>query len=197
MIIRFKTLLLILSFCNILSAQKDNKEIYWIKKRKLTWDDYKGVPETGFLEAVSYCGFQYKPSYKNDTLIFVIETVLSKEKSWVKKEHNKNQDLLIHEQSHFDLTELYARKIRKALIECKLNGDKVKAFAEAETMFRILNDELNNVDAQYDKETNFSLNKVKQAEWTKKINDEITALDKYSNTQIKRVLGSVSENKKK
>ena len=88
----------------------------------------------------------------------------------------RDQDLLQHEQLHFDLTELAARKIRRELDDltraCATPGsnDAIgKAVAAIEGAW---SDE----QARYDKDTDHGTNRVKQRQWELRVRKELTAL---------------------
>jgi uncharacterized Fe-S cluster-containing MiaB family protein len=85
--------------------------------------------------------------------------------------------LLEHEQLHFDLGEVYARKIRKKVVELTRKGVKdVNLFNEA--IHEILK-ESSETDQQYDTETLHGALDKQQEEWRKKINADLTALMPY------------------
>src|SRR6187551_3093993 len=100
---------------NYKAFKEEDDRILWSSKRKLTWDDFKGaVPDTTepFVSAISACSI--KLQYENiDSLMinYKIENYFVKSKSWTISDDVK---LLAHEQLHFDISELYARKIRKS-----------------------------------------------------------------------------------
>ena len=60
---------------------------------------------------MSFCQIDFKRLFRNDSLICVITNKFIKDKSWIKPKF-KNDTVLIHEQGHFDIEEIYARKFR-------------------------------------------------------------------------------------
>jgi len=168
-------------------GQENNNEIIWNKSRKLTWEDYKGKPVIEYA-AISSCGIHYKILFNHDTLIITITAVLNKEESAVQKEYRNHNHLLMHEQGHFDLTELYARESRKQLLGHVYANNKTKAMDEAEKQLKEVREKLNVTDIQYDEETDFSRSLWRQEYWTEKIDKELLKLDAYSNTVIKIAL---------
>ena len=88
------------------------------------------------------------------------------------------RDLLEHEQGHFDLSEVYARQLRKKLDEKKL------------TVFNLSNDAnvvfkdvyASYVDRQelYEQETQNGLDHKKQAEWSNQISRELRGLNAFT-----------------
>ena len=95
--------------------------ILWQENKKLKIQDFKAdnkdtvkVNRQQFLGAISairieYSSFQRK---KNSVPDFSIKTYFDPNESWMLL---KNDYVLQHEQIHFDLTELYARKMRKSV----------------------------------------------------------------------------------
>jgi hypothetical protein len=97
--------------------------------------------------------------------------------SWVMPEHNDNLNLLQHEQSRFDLCEVYARQLRKQFEERNLSVFNLSK--EANDVFYMVWTSYRKRQEQYDKETNFGLNTGKQKEWDYKIAQELLELEKY------------------
>ena len=100
--------------------------LHWSKDRKLTWDDFKGLPDsnsTGMAGTSS--GFFYYSYYNSDTTLeFKVNTIFFKKYSWVKTEY-MDSETLNHEQRHFDISEIYAQKLRHAFKNYKLNKTTV------------------------------------------------------------------------
>jgi hypothetical protein len=88
----------------------------------------------------------------------------------------RDQDLLQHEQLHFDLTELAARKIRHEL------GDLARACATPGsndaigTAIAAIEGAWSDEQARYDKDTDHGTNRVKQKQWELRVHKELTAL---------------------
>ena len=82
-----------------------------------------------------------------------------------------------HEQGHFDITELYARKLDDAIREYSFNPKKFKT--DLDQIYKEIMEEKEEVQNQYDLDTDFSRNPEKQSEWLKKIQRELT---RYSAT---------------
>src|SRR6218665_2010601 len=108
------------------SKDTTNDTLYWIKDRKLTWDDFKGVPDTNSIGgAATYSGFVTKSRYTSDTSVsVVISAVFYKKESWKKTQYQTVLSLQ-HEQGHFDITEVFARKATIAFKAYKLNKTTV------------------------------------------------------------------------
>ena len=147
----------------------DSDTLYWSKERKLTWDDFHGVPDTTTIGmAGTSSGFWFRSFYTTDTTLeFVVSTIFFKKHSWVKTNWDKTAYALNHEQRHFDITEVYARKLRQAFKSYKLN--KATVIKDCDKFYNSLRIERDKMQAVYDMETKHSLNISKQKEWDAKI----------------------------
>jgi hypothetical protein len=171
--------LLTLSF-----KQYDHNTLLWKADRPLTWDDFNGMPEKRFAAASTHYDILkhiHKDDDKNATV--KIEAVFFRHESWKKKEWI-NDEVLAHEQKHFDIVELYARKLRKALKETTF-----KNFNELEvklgTLYDKFDKEMDAYQDKYDEESDGSMNGDQQRVWNKKIAKEISELDPYKETAVK------------
>jgi len=77
----------------------------------------------------------------------------------------------MHEQGHFDITEIYARKLDNALREYNFNPKRFKT--DLDEIYKDIMEEKEELQNQYDLETDYSRSKEKQAEWLKKIQKEL------------------------
>ena len=100
-------------------------------------------------------------------------------RSFVYNKKSLSKDLLTHELYHFKITEVFARKTRKEIIE-----NKISSFDERE---EILNQNL--IEEQkfqelYDYETYHSYVFSKQREFEKRIDSLLLSLKKYKNPKL-------------
>jgi hypothetical protein len=148
----------------------------WSAARKLVWDDFKGTPDARSGAAASTAtklGFDYSVS-KNE-FAFSITLHFSKTRSWARE---KNDHILRHEQGHFDIAEIFARKLYKKMKSYRFHKNTYR-----HDVNKIYDDILKDKDSmqqQYDEETDFSRNKEKQAEWLKKIASMLEELKAYA-----------------
>ncbi len=159
------------------NGQKIPEELVkWDSERKLSWSDYKGKPDPSSDAAASTStslGINYGISAEHFT--YKIKCSLSKNKSWVRY---KSDYVLSHEQGHFDITEIFARKLNKMMSEYKF--DKNNYRHDLDKIYQNIIDEKDAFQDRYDIETDFSRNKVKQAEWLMKIAKMLEELKEYS-----------------
>lgn len=140
--------------------------IYWNSANSLRWEDFKGKPvENTWFQALTSTGITYTIHYNNNITGFNVRAYFVKSNSWRKAAADTS--VLRHEQGHFNITEIYARQIRKAIQKIHPGNKPVKEAVEtiADNFIR----EKNAMQQQYDYETNFGTNQQKQAEWDDKI----------------------------
>jgi predicted secreted Zn-dependent protease len=165
------TLLIIVLFGLKINAQS---VIPWSKDRKLVWSDFKGTPNE---EVFAYAQAAYKIEIiPSDVLIdtenniqdykkLSIQTNFYTKSSWVT---DKSDYLLAHEQLHFDIAELFARKIRVAFENLK--KQKVATFDAYINAYKKLWVECRKMQKEYDKKTNHGLKVKENKEWINKVN---------------------------
>lgn len=174
------TRILILLF-SILCFFKTDERIPWQESKKLSWDNFIGQPDSNSdAAAVTSSGitFGYRLSRVNN-IIESIDTEATAhfypEKSWVKPDE-ADTHILAHEQLHFDITELFTRKLRKALSEVTISQN-VNEQLDAIHVKTVK--DLNDFQNLYDSETDFSRDYDAQAKWQAYINSELDALKDY------------------
>jgi len=153
--------------------------IAWNKDRLLTWEDFKAKPTGKMFEAAKSTfeiKFKYQGAYKENELVFEFEVnpVFLPEDSWYNHERATNE-LLNHEQLHFDITELFARKMRKRLRGAAYSQDNYDS--EIKALYKKTITELNNYRSVYNSETFFGAKPDKQQIWNDKV---ATALQELS-----------------
>jgi polyhydroxyalkanoate synthesis regulator phasin len=156
--------------------------IEWAPSVKLEWNDFKANEKTtpGFAVATSTCGFGLESETKNGNTSHKVYVRFYCDESW----HNsdvKIEAVLAHEQLHFDICEIYGRKLFKELLKLKKSG-KLNA-EKAEDIYNNMMKSYNEYQDLYDKETDHSTNGKKQQEWNEKVKREMNSLAAYSDYQ--------------
>lgn len=96
---------------------------------------------------------------------------------------NATDELLNHEQGHFDINEIFARYCIKELKEVKVkNMDKFGKVVEK--TFDRIGREMSKFQDEYDRETDHSKVRDKQIEWNKKIARMLKETEAYSFKEI-------------
>lgn len=151
--------------------------IPWNAQQKLIWDDFQG-PADEASSSKAYTWTKISMGWECDGDVFKLTAIakFDKARSW--KKDVLTPALLAHEQLHFDITELYARKMRAHFASltdaCKLSTEEVSAQGQK------LLDEWNARQKLYDKETAHSKIKDEQARWEVMVAKEIKALAKFA-----------------
>lgn len=157
-------------------AQADHDFIHWSASKKLNWDDFKGNPQTGSDAAAltaTHLGFAF--SFIKGQVTYNIECRFDKNRSWVLI---KNDWILGHEQGHFDIAEIFARKLKKEVSAYTFNKNTFQK--DLDVIYNKIMKEKEALQNQYDDETDFSRNKPKQEEWLKKIEKMLEELKAFS-----------------
>lgn len=179
----FTEIVLVLVCIAFISFRSDDDVIIWSADRPLTWHDFKGKPEPRFAAATTSYDILKTVTKKGASSSEIkIAAVFFKKSSW-KKVQWINDDVLAHEQKHFDIVELFARKLRKAV-----TLSKFKSHADLETKLNALYDsndkEMDAYQDLYDEETDGSMNGDQQRAWQKKILKELKELDDYKSIAV-------------
>jgi hypothetical protein len=121
------------------SAVPGDDVIVWSAERPLTWNDFKARPPSGFLGgARSALGFGFAFGCRDNQLHAQVIARFHPEQSWVAyriiSSGLASRVGLRHEQTHFDLAEVHARRIRKFFRElkdpCPRSDAELEALAE-------------------------------------------------------------------
>ena len=170
-------------FCFLLlftTATQTNNLIPWSASRKLTWDDFKGSPDPNSSNAaLTSTNINIEFGYNDNSFKYAIKCNFDKNRSWVRI---KNNDVLVHEQGHFDLAEIYARKLNKVMKGYHFNVKT--ASTDLNLLYENVMKEHRQVQTRYDQETDYSRNKPKQEEWLKKIAGDMKGLEEYANYRV-------------
>ncbi len=163
------------------STNKSPDIIYWNADQQLSWQDFKGHPQYQYrdISAITSSGIVHYKGCKDGQINYKVQAYFEKKESWVKAEALTRHHLE-HEQIHFDITELYARKLRKALSQRDFYCGEEAAF---ETFVEAV---LGNWQAEqqaYDMLTHHSLDKEQQKEWYHKIAMELSLLEDFKDLE--------------
>ena len=150
--------------------------IPWRNHRKLSWDDFHSTPQK-LGDAVASTSTSLGVSYqvKNAELVYTITCNFSRKKSWGSL---KTDYILAHEQAHFDITELHARKLYEALYYYAFNAATFKKDIAAIYEEVVASKEA--MQTAYDKETDHSRKRGAQYEWLEKIDQLLAETEPFA-----------------
>jgi hypothetical protein len=157
--------------------------IVWSKEKTLSWNDFQAsAPKLDSHIALSRVEIQYESSVdKAGKMTMEIKAVFIKGQSWVKQDR-KSESILKHEQYHFNLTELWARKLRRDITSKKWSNKTFEK--EFNSMFKKHMAQTLKEQLRYDNETNHSQLSDKQTNWEQEIDKELVSLKSYSGINV-------------
>ncbi|MDZ4749232.1 MAG: DUF922 domain-containing protein [Saprospiraceae bacterium] len=132
------------------------------------------------VSSISYTALQISPHEATVT----ITARFHPEESWTRyPKLQKPEEALEHEKKHFELTEVYARKLRKLVsnshYSATLFKDEInKQFTELVTQHRT-------EQVRYDHETNHSIDSHQQEKWNARIDEQLGSLSTYTETTVR------------
>ncbi len=148
---------------------EDQNRIEWSAEDRLSWDDFQAKPDRNSwrIAAITSSVIQYRYYCENGVLEHGVKSIFLKDESWV-KDDARTKRYLAHEQLHFDITEVFARNLRKELAKRTFKCTQAKEFERA--INKVLK-EWQATQIKYDRETEYSLDKSAQEEWIDMIDE--------------------------
>jgi hypothetical protein len=159
------------------TEQPEGDTIYYSAKRLLKWDDFQQRPLASKYEAEVFPSIAYGEHVEVVKGIINVhislKPYLPKSACWV-KDGGRTPYNLNHEQRHFDIVKLVMEHFKQHLLKEKLTVDNYDGPINVDYLdsFR----EMNDLQKQYDDETNHGLNVSVQEEWNKKIDKEFLSI---------------------
>ncbi|MGH7570067.1 MAG: DUF922 domain-containing protein [Gemmatimonadales bacterium] len=150
--------------------------IAWSAARRVTWRDFQAAPPRGGEEAArTGYGLYYAWKCRGGVFEFRVIAAFHPRESWVKPEvvrdSAESRRTLEHERTHFDITEVHARRMRRhfgALADpCRRTDAELSA--EAQRLVRAEKA----MQRRYDDETEHGLRQPQQAGWEAEIRREL------------------------
>lgn len=147
-----------------------------IENGKLRWEDFSGPvdPNSKYSAATRWLiNYKYKIlSFRGDTVNIDLQVfTFLRGNSWVIPD-KKSNELLEHEQGHFNNALIHALKFKKEIMATILL--KSNHYEKVSSIFKSIIKDANQMDLQYDEETNHSLNRSEQKKWNQKFNSMLT-----------------------
>ena len=176
-----KIILLLLFFpLMILSQNLQADEVLWSKDRKLQKEDFKLTTHDMNVEIKSSISFSYQLKGFNVFSNNFNKNIINKfsgSASVINPDSNNIAALVDYQQVNFDLSEVYARKMRRELL---INKNKLwKGFDYAEQTFSTLVSEYQKAQSVMNEETRSGLDFQKLNEWKQKIAEELGNLAEF------------------
>lgn len=165
----------------ISDPQKYETEISWHLKRRLKIENFKANTDKRPFQAATYSMIRY---YASSSIISgkpkaYIQSVFNSDLSYFKRSDH-DAYVLHHEQLHFDITEIYARKFRKIIIENNLSF--IEFSDQHNSIFTKIQEELALKQDEYDSEV--YEDRTLQDKWNDWVKSELKKYEEYANPEI-------------
>ncbi|MGZ8943388.1 MAG: DUF922 domain-containing protein [Methylobacter sp.] len=156
--------------------------------RKIAWSEFREVssrPEGEFEDAQISVELEPEKNisveresgrFKMGKVIFKMS--IKKSESWVVR-GQKSDDLLAHEQGHFDIVGLFYRDLITALQQLRANSVS-ELGRETKHLMGQYDREADQMSKQYDQDTHHGRNAVRQQAWRKQIQDCIQKSSQFT-----------------
>lgn len=180
---KFYFLLFFVAISFSASSQNEPEKIFWVQDG-LTWNDFKALPvlDSKF-DANTNAGLSFTWGVKNDNgrieLTYVVTSYFNPHLSWVKT-GSYDDYLLKHEQLHFDITELHARKLRKRVAAVTPQTLIKDPKGVLNRIYQAVEKERTAMQSKFDKETRHSLDKEVESRWRQFVRTELLRYEEVS-----------------
>lgn len=189
--VRYSTYLMIFfafvapSFVTVSSVSLEKgKHVIWHQRAELTWDDFEEVShldEPG-ARAFSFVRIRSHQGFVADSLEIEVSCLFDRTRSKVQRGF-QTEELLRHEQGHFDIGEIWTRKLRKAYAQLPFTRENFEAEngqVVIEAIYDNIWNKMRQMQEDYDESTNHGRNEHAQLDWNQKIRKELAALKIFS-----------------
>jgi len=161
-------------------SEGNKEKIPWTETKQLTWDDFRGTPQAGanFVASTnSGMAFSFSFTVKNGkrTIEHSVTCNFYPKLSWFKS-GKVSEYILKHEQTHFAISEWHARILRKRIAETEFSKNSKK---EIETLYRKTELERQNVQNEYDLQSDHSKNKEEEYRWREIVANQLKAYERW------------------
>ncbi|MFH2095762.1 MAG: hypothetical protein ABIJ16_08660 [Bacteroidota bacterium] len=181
LIYRF-SLSLIMLLGNVNAGPPASKIKYWDTDNTISWDDFKKVRSLPGNEAATiHVAISFSYEYSGKSADILIRTYMDPGKS-VSIRKDETDLLLIHEKKHFDLQEVFSRKMRKQMTEYPYIISTLQ-----KDLNKIFDDNIHECAKEqrlYDKETKHSVDTVMQKKWNEKIDSLLIEYNDFAEPKI-------------
>lgn len=163
-------------FCIYLSHGQETAErnFEWSQDRPLTWEDFPFLRLRSGKKEIALTSVKHSVvgTMKDGAPDFEVKVLFIAKDSWTTDTTNLN--LLAHEQLHFDIGELFRRKIAQKVKRLRDTGEKQKAIYRY--AIRKLLSDFRNFSVDYDKATRHGTILSEQEKWKSKVWEELNRL---------------------
>ncbi len=183
-----KAFIFISLICCILIPENDRPERFaWDAQKKLSWSDFKAAPDygspyaatanSGMSHAYAVDGSGFYDKDESRVTAHFYPTF-----SWFKPS-DTSETILRHEQAHFDITEIHARKLRKRIAQFTFSSNSSK---EVKILYDNVEKERRAMQEQFDVDSHHSQDKQQEFIWENKIAKMLEDLENYNQKSVFR-----------
>jgi hypothetical protein len=173
----------LLYICCVLSSSGQDNQISWQHDFQLDWSDFQQrVGQGGVFKAFTFSGIQYEVRDLGGIVAIEVESYFLPGESWAFQDY-LSDELLAHEELHFHITEIYARKMRRDFTKFEIDIEEFasnKMIEELKTKYNSLYDEMELLQKRYDSETDHGAGSQAQIDWEEWIDVQLKMTNAYS-----------------
>lgn len=167
-------------FLFLLFPQSDSDLIIWKEGYALSWENFQAKPVKNSLFAASSntglnFGYSYSITDNQVDVEYTADSFFNPKKSWFLPEE-ATEHILSHEQTHFDISELHARILRKRMEQKKFTK-KIKS--EIEVIYLQVEEQRKAMQLRFDEETDHSRNHKRELFWKEYIAKQLAKYDAW------------------
>ena len=169
-------------FCTFtVFSQATEFKLAWTENKPLTWADFQAEPGARErYDASTNSGISYSWSLSThngkEQFCYEVKSNFYPNLSWVKNGEN-NEHLLAHEQLHFDISELHARKLRKAIKEYKVTSNIKQDLRD---IYHQIETERQEMQNKFDLESRHSTEEEAEGKWQNYVKAELGRYRAYA-----------------
>lgn len=173
-----KKLILPLALLLVLMSATTIAKVLWQENKPLTKQHFKGPIDTKSKFMSNTNTTITIRIVKQKGVTAEVTNYFDPAKSWIKP--NATNEILLHEQLHFDITEIYARELRKQIkILQRSTADMDVLNMEIKSAFKQYARLMEKEQNRYDNETNHSIIVDMQKKWTDSVAIRLNNLKEY------------------
>jgi hypothetical protein len=156
--------------------------LHWSASRPLVLADFKGRPRPGETHAaLTSATIVAEVACKGGQFTGHVQAAFDPAVSWWREPATATPKLLRHEQLHFDITEVYARRLRQKLaavrVPCAQLGSAFERLAQG------VYADWEKAEQQYDRDTNHGLKPEPQAQWEAQVQQQLAELAAWADKE--------------
>jgi hypothetical protein len=167
-----------IAFYQTANPHKAEQSFTWNPSRKLSWDDFNGPVRDGSGTATvaeTSCGISVETNLataRGKATVYVFN-IFDKRTSWVRP-GKELAVVLEHEQGHWDICELYTRRMQARFDAAEITGATLNR--KVSEIYNAVTNEFIERQEQYEEDTRHGTLSEEQQRWTKLIAEELERL---------------------